>query len=70
MKTTEQGGVRGYDGEKKIKGRKRHIITDTQGFILSVNVGPANENDRSGIKAALDNMKAKYNSAIKLCRMD
>ena len=34
VKTTESGGVSGYDGAKKIKGRKRHILTDTQGFIL------------------------------------
>jgi putative transposase len=51
---------------KKIKGRKRHIITDTQGFVLGCYVGPASENDRSGIKVVLNNMKVKYNSIIKL----
>jgi putative transposase len=35
VKTTESGGPRGYDAGKKIKGRKRHIVTDTQG-----NLGP------------------------------
>ena len=34
VKTTESGGPRGYDAGKKIKGRKRHIITDTQGFVV------------------------------------
>ena len=29
MKTTQQGGVRGYDGGKKVKGRKRHLLVDT-----------------------------------------
>jgi hypothetical protein len=33
VKTTESGWPRGYDAGKKIKGRKRHIITDTQGFL-------------------------------------
>jgi DDE family transposase len=32
VKTTESGGPRGYDAGKKIKGRKRHIMTDTQGL--------------------------------------
>lgn len=35
VKTTESGGISGYDAGKKIKGRKRHIVTDTQGNVLS-----------------------------------
>ena len=35
-KTTESGGPRGFDAAKKVKGRKRHIVTDTQGFPLAV----------------------------------
>jgi hypothetical protein len=34
VKTTESWGVRGFDAGKKIKGRKRHIITDTNGFLV------------------------------------
>lgn len=34
VKTTENGGPRGFDAGKKIKGRKRHILTDTQGFLV------------------------------------
>jgi len=46
VKTTRVGGqARGYDGNKRIKGRKRHIITDTQGLLLSVNVHSAQEHD-------------------------
>ena len=46
IKTTRVGGeARGYDGGKKIKGRKRHIITDTNGWLLSVVVHAANEHD-------------------------
>jgi hypothetical protein len=35
-KTTESGGVRGYDGGKKIKGRKRHALVDTDGRALKI----------------------------------
>ena len=36
VKSTESGGPRGFDAAKKIRGRKRHIVTDTQGFLLAV----------------------------------
>lgn len=46
VKTTRSGGLgRGVDGGKKINGRKRHIVTDTMGLLLSVVVHPANEHD-------------------------
>jgi hypothetical protein len=32
VKTTESGGPRGYDAAKKVKGRKRHVVTDTSGL--------------------------------------
>ena len=38
VKTTESGGPRGYDGGKKIKGRKRHLIVDSEGQPLAVQV--------------------------------
>lgn len=34
VKTTESGGRRGYDAGKKTKGRKRHILTDTEGNVV------------------------------------
>jgi len=46
VKTTEVGGEeRGYDGGKKIKGRKRHLIVDTLGLLLAVLVTGANVDD-------------------------
>lgn len=41
VKTTEQGGEHGYDGGKKINGRKRHIMVDTLGLLLTVVVTTA-----------------------------
>ncbi|WP_419911673.1 IS5 family transposase [Hoeflea sp.] len=48
VKTTESGGVRGYDAGKKVKGRKRHIVTDTIGLMLFIIVHAANIQDRDG----------------------
>jgi putative transposase len=44
-KSTEIGGAAGYDGGKKIKGRKRHIVVDTLGLLMAVAVTPANLDD-------------------------
>jgi len=57
VKTTEQGGERGYDGGKKINGRKRHLLVDTNGLILDVLVHPANLTDRQGAKLLLAPLK-------------
>jgi putative transposase len=48
VKTTESGGSRGFDMAKRIKGRKRHIVTDTEGSLLAVLVQPANLQDNHG----------------------
>jgi len=39
------GGEHGYDGGKKIKGRKRHILTDVMGFVIAVLITAANVDD-------------------------
>jgi transposase len=55
VKTTGVGGKeRGYDGGKKIKGRKRHLLVDTQGLVLEARVHGAQIQDREGIKLLLD----------------
>ena len=51
VKTSRAGGERGFDNAKKIKGRKRHLLTDTQGLALEVMVTPANVSENGGAKA-------------------
>ncbi len=51
VKATEQGGEHGYDGGKKINGRKRHILVDTMGLLLAVLVTTAALDD--GVAAPL-----------------
>jgi transposase len=48
VKTSEAGGPRGYDAGKKIKGRKRHILTDTNGLLVAATVHAADIQDRDG----------------------
>jgi putative transposase len=58
IKSTGVGGEeRGYDGGKRIKGRKRHILVDTEGFLLKAKVHAANVFDRDGIKPLLEDAK-------------
>jgi len=46
--------AQGYDAGKKVTGRKRHILVDTLGLLLSVAVHPANIQDRDGVELVLD----------------
>lgn len=48
VKTTEIGGLRGFDAGKKVKGRKRHIVTDTLGLLIAIMVHGADIQDRDG----------------------
>jgi hypothetical protein len=48
VKTTEAGGPRGYDAGKKINGRKRHAMVDTDGRSVMLQVYPASVQDRDG----------------------
>jgi putative transposase len=53
VKTATQGNTTGYDGNKKIKGRKRHVLVDTLGLIIVVVVTAAAEGDRLGLRTLL-----------------
>lgn len=58
--TTESGGPRGLDAGKRIKGRKRHIVTDTQGFLLAVLVHAANIQDCHGAVPLLRSLRRAF----------
>jgi len=58
-----QRGARGYDGGKKIKGRKRHTAVDSQGSVLRVWVSPADVSDARGARVVLAQVLRRYPSA-------
>lgn len=58
-----QGEI-GYDGGKKTKGRKRHIVVDTLGLILAIVIHPANIHDSKAAMDVLRVLKDKYISGI------
>lgn len=51
---TLMGGLRGFDGHKQGAGRQRHILVDTEGFLLGVVLHSANLPDRPGGRLVLD----------------
>src|SRR5918912_63922 len=54
IKTATQGTAVGFDGNKKIKGRKRHVLVDTLGLILAVVVTAARADDRVGVMILIE----------------
>jgi putative transposase len=60
-KTTGVGGEeRGYDGGKKVKGRKRHLLVDTEGFVLKAKVHSAKVLDQAGLKPLLERAEEQF----------
>lgn len=57
VKTTEVGGIKGFDAGKKVKGRKRHILVDTLGLLIAVVVTGANVQDYHGAQPVLGSVK-------------
>ena len=60
VKTTESGGPRGYDTGKKIKGRKRHILTDTEGNLVHALIHTADIQDRDGAPMLLSEVARRF----------
>jgi putative transposase len=58
--TTESGGPRGIDAGKRIKGRKRHIVTDTNGLLLAVRVHEASIQDPHGAVPLLHDLRHRF----------
>ena len=70
VKGSEAGGPRGYDGGKKINGRKRHIIVDTMGLLMVVLVTSANVDDGTGAPAVLKLLSEAHKSRLDEIRGD
>jgi transposase len=58
--TTQAGGPRGFDPGKRVHGRKRHIVTDTNGLLLAVHVHPANVQDVHGAVPLLERLRERF----------
>ncbi len=59
-KNTEKGGIRGYDGGKKISGRKRHLLVDSTGLVVGTAVHEANVADRDGARLLLGKVEEEW----------
>src|SRR4051795_5090606 len=67
VKTLEESAnPSGYDAHKNVKGRKRHLLVDTLGLLLSVYVSPADLQDRAGAQWLLGGLKALLPSLKKI----
>lgn len=58
--TTQAGGPCGFDPGKRVYGRKRHIVTDTNGLLLAVHVHPANVQDVHGAVPLLERLRDRF----------
>jgi putative transposase len=70
VKTTEMGGPGGYDGGKKVKGRKRHIVVDTLGLLLAVAVTAAHLDDGTHAPCVLRKLAAASYPRLKVAYAD
>src|SRR5512133_3624538 len=70
VKGTEVGGERGYDGGKKIRGVKRHIVVDTLGLLLVVVVSAASADDGTFAPEVLGKLTAEHRSRLALIWAD
>jgi transposase len=70
VKTSERSAERGYDGGKKITGRKRHIAVDTLGLLLAVVVTAACVDDAAAAPQVLEQLKPQYQSRLEVVWAD
>ena len=71
--TTEKGGIHGYDGAKKVNGRKRHIVVDTTGLLMKVVVHSAEITDSAGailVFTTIYQLAQRLDQRLKLIRAD
>jgi putative transposase len=70
VKATKVGGERGYDGAKKVTGRKCHIVVDTLGLLLAVVVTAASVPDAVGARAVLKQLRVRAFPRLEVVRAD
>jgi len=66
VKTQSMTKEKGYDGNKKINGRKRHIITDTLGLIMAIVIHNADIQDRTGARLVIKELRYKFPRLTKI----
>jgi putative transposase len=66
VKGSTQGGGYGYDAGKKVKGRKRHVLVDTLGLILAVEITPASVQDRDGAVPVIQSAALEHSEIRKI----
>jgi len=70
VKGSEAGGPRGYDGAKKVNGRKRHLVVDSLGLLLVVLVTAANADDGTTAPEVLKRLTPEHRSRLDEVRGD
>ena len=60
VKTTERGGIRGFDAHKRVKGCKRHILVDTVGLMITCRVEPTDISDRKAAALLLGGLRPLF----------
>ena len=65
-RTSEAGGERGYDGGKRMSGRKRHLVVDSQGLVLHARVHRADLHDRRAAEVVLAGLNAAHPDIVRL----
>ena len=60
VKATESGGPRGYDAGKKVKGRKRKSVVDTEGHLITGEIWPVNVQDRDAAAITLMGLRHRF----------
>jgi transposase len=68
--SVESGSRAGYDGHKKKKGSKLHLVVDTLGYLLTLHVTPANEQERAQIGEFADQVQAITGQTVELAFVD
>lgn len=70
VKTSERSAERGYDGGKKITGRKRHIAVDTLGLLMAVVVTAASVDDAAAAKEVFQELKPNQQPRLQVIWAD